>query len=125
MYANAQALVAPMSSKTAPTSQVTSAMAVTVTTCAVVMIMCLLRWNGWFGKKYSITTSRQTKHSSGRVVNMLRPKHLRPLSDLLPMQLGKYLQPRDVDHQVFRREIVENVALSLVSKGQETSHGHG
>lgn len=31
------------------------------------------------GQKYSIVTSRATKHSRGRVVSMLRPKHRRAM----------------------------------------------
>lgn len=50
MYANAEALVAPMSSNTAPRSQVTRAIAIEVRTSAVVKIKWRFMLNGSSGK---------------------------------------------------------------------------
>ena len=63
-------------------------------------------------------TSRQTKHSRGRVVSMLRPKHLK---DLLVLLIGGvssayHLQPRNVDHYIISREIIQNVPLRKIAE---------
>lgn len=50
MYAKAAALVAPMSSNTAPRSQVNNAMAIDVTTRDVVNIKCRFILKGSSGK---------------------------------------------------------------------------
>lgn len=51
MYARAQALVAPMSSKTAPKSQVISDRVIAVTTNDVVKIRCRFGLNGSWGNQ--------------------------------------------------------------------------
>lgn len=77
-YASIHALVAPISSKTAPRSQVVRLRSIAPTTRAVLKPTC--HGVGSFfllSKKKLCMTSRQTKASSGRVVNMFRPKHRR------------------------------------------------
>lgn len=73
-------------------------------------------------------TSRQTNASRGKVVNMLRPKHLRTVSGQsrkgkVPVTLS--LQASDVDHDVSRREVIQHVPLRSVAESYKSCGGHG
>lgn len=59
-------------------------------TSAVEKMTCRRRLKGLSWKKYSVMTSRQTKASRGRVVNMLRPKHRRAMFTMM-LSVGKLL----------------------------------
>ena len=63
-------------------------------------------------------TERQTNASRGKVVSMLRPKHLDTgQSCLVNIIIAYHSQPCYVDHDIVGGKVVEYVALSLGSKG--------
>ena len=76
MYARAQALVAPISSNTAPRSQVSNDSIIAANTRAEVMKRCQFGFQGSWGNQRFSMTSRHTNASRGKVVNILRPKQL-------------------------------------------------
>ena len=54
---------------------------------------------------------------------MLRPKQLRNLAwDILKGTCC--LQTSNVDHQVVRGKVIQNIPLGFIAKGQESSQGH-
>ncbi len=127
MYARAHALVAPISSKTAPRSQVIKDRVKAVTTREVVKI----RWRFGFqrssGNQYCVITSRQTKASRGSVVSIFSPKQLRVMCSVSQStsKVQSGLQAGYIDHEVVCGEVVQNVPFCLVAKGQKAGQGHG
>lgn len=77
MKAKAVAETPPVISSATPRSHVNRATSVEATRIVVVNSTCRCKLKGSWGKKYCSMTSRQTKSSNGRVVNMLSPKQKR------------------------------------------------
>jgi hypothetical protein len=59
-------------------------------------------------------TERQTNASNGKVVSMFRPKQLPAIRNVNPSGVNwRFIQSRDVNDDVIRREVVQDIALSL------------
>lgn len=89
MKARVVAETPPVISNMTPKSQVISATSIDANRMVVVKKTCRCMLNVSWEKKYCSITSLHTNNSSGRVVNMLRPKQKR--ATLISVSFGEKL----------------------------------
>jgi hypothetical protein len=71
-------------------------------------------------------TERQTKASSGRVVSIFKPKQLVKVSRSPNVEVnGEVVQSGNVDNNIVRWEVIQNIALGLGPEGEKPCYAHG